>query len=226
MLVVDFASKWVLVHEFMHHLFHSENNKRQREGIGFSDAEIEKQMQETRVTELSKNFDQDKTEANAVILATEYRKFSLLLLEQMRRFPLEEMTIEILLLERVEKKDFKYIQDDVEIKSAANYVLTSFTNYGNLSNQIKRMNLKLSRDLKKVSVPASKMLEKVIDDFLLVDAEAEQLYNRAAEILDRTIPVPDTTVGIVAAKVDNEPIQEKKCSHSNYSLNINVLDLK
>ncbi len=133
------ANKWILVHEYIHHLFHKEVEKG-----GWSDDTVIATLDSSE-----KNFKQLMDSVKDLSSSEKKTKLPLIEIqlkllndsfgEYLRRYVLEEMTIETLLGEKLESGDLQLVQPEQRVNGAA-YILSSGTKAEDYIGQVQKYN--------------------------------------------------------------------------------------
>ena len=115
------ANRWVFVHEFMHHLFSKEVQDNTK-----TDEELKADVKDAiaRIDSAEKNYKNSHSAADAKSYLNEIKRISQSFPEILRRFTLEEMTIETVLSEKLKARQFVNVPASQAINGAA-YVYQS-----------------------------------------------------------------------------------------------------
>lgn len=115
------VSRWVLVHEYMHHLFSKEV-----QDIGATDEDLKSQVQQAdeSLQATKENFKSTQSLEDGRKMLETIKTLVTLGPELLKRFTLEEMAIETILSEKLSAQKFKYVPINQAINGAA-YIYTS-----------------------------------------------------------------------------------------------------
>lgn len=123
------TSRWTLVHEYMHHLFTDANQKQGsptyelKEKFFDASGKNQKIMDDLYYDKLVKGISLNTDEANS--LAQALLDYIGDLYELMKRYPMEEVTVESYLIEKYKEQKFVAVPD-VDVVSAAWYVHSKY----------------------------------------------------------------------------------------------------
>lgn len=217
------VSRWVLVHEFMHHLFSKEiQNIISDETLG-----IDLQAAEDKLKTSKEKYKISKSAEDGKAMLDAAKIVVTLAPEQLKRFSLEEMAIEIILLEQLNSNAFRNVPFNQSINGAA-YIYTSASRAETklialsldamfAGTDTLLMQEKLTEEEYKNYRDAFKSAEKQIDSYR---TELKALKKRAEEKLRQEGLNPKTDVNgfldIYGAATDQGKADHRHvgCSHS------------
>lgn len=204
------SDRWTLTHEFTHHLFHDLANK-----SGETDNELKANLNNNYSNYINKiksaNGVSDVktyTEAAAFLdlTATE-------LLELMRRFSLEEMTIETMLSIQFDRRAFTLVAEDQRLNGAY-YVLSSAKKaketFKIVTDEIVSTNAVLSASADPSAIAAKNMLDAANQKFVDITAEMRKLEIPASNYISTHSSVSESINAIVGLMPAERGI---RCSH-------------
>lgn len=177
------ANKWVLVHEYMHFLFN-----KQAMSEGYNDIDLR-----ARLKSASDGFEKSQKaievasgtgKKDAVKAGVGHLKeLNLTVIDLMKHYMLEEMTIETMLGQRLGNGEFSYVHKKQQINGAA-YILTSNKKAAGFFSSVKMMNLNFQLiHYSEMEQSDYNDLQKYSDQMSALTSEMDQLSNRADRFL-------------------------------------------
>jgi hypothetical protein len=213
------SDRWTLVHEYMHHVF---SKYRKQSPHMLSD----QQINQTYSTNL-KSYNQkaksvdDSDEDELVKVAMSLSQVNNSFMEYLRRYALEEVTIEAYLAKKYDASEFKGVHKDQRISAAA-YIVESVTNATNSKSQMNLNTLqnmteseikRLQNFSDSVAEEAIKQLRLDRDQIVKMKSEARVLSSNAVKYLDLHTQ-SNSRAGIVPGSM-KMPETLRGCSHSH-----------
>jgi len=206
-LVRDVGTRWTLVHESMHHLFHT-----QTIADGQADDEVLKKLwlnSGNQLKDLAGRFEASPSDEQLFSsLVTELSKYHGYLYQILVRFPLEEMTIERTLIERYQSARFSYVPD--RTLNSRHYIINSSSD---AQSELQKVYSFASRLLRIASQSSSDMMKqnKASLDELRSTIRSEAMDIQNIESIARDSVGPHS-IETHAADVDSEEL-EQPCQH-------------
>lgn len=216
-MVVDFAAKWTLVHEFMHHLFRVEIRKLVDQGVTQNDAVVYNRFVASVDDVIQAEKDHKEAPAHkkdeAVIkVAHTYLYAADLANEVAIRYPLEEMTIEKILIDKHKAGKFEEVHK-LELVSGASYMASSYEKTRKVLNPFRESMYRMSYHLsgKKEHEQLIKDLDKMVQKLDKTISEATTLRTDADNILADFKYNPEEYTGVTSGETITVP--HTNCSH-------------
>jgi hypothetical protein len=182
-LVREDTTRWTLVHEYMHHLFSKEVQKVKRD----IDLTTELDQELTAFEKIYEAYKKDESNQNLFLMTKSLEKMIGLRLELLRRYTLEEITIETYLSAQYNAGKFKYVPR-IELAGAKSYISTnvkaaqeaetSLTKLINLSTQALSEIIKASPDLANEATLVDKTVQKDKSDLAALMVEVSALNRK------------------------------------------------
>lgn len=203
------TDKWTLVHEYMHFLF---NDERESQGIDVirNIEAIEKIGQEYEQIVRTATEEKLKDKAFVKKASETFQKHELMIVEHLKSFYLEEMTIESNLLELYQTNSLTYTTDYSKL-GAAWYVQSSFNNFLELIKSESEVHDKLK------DAATNIQLTDVVNHFNEIETTIKNIYNEAQTLNDYAGSILKGESQLLAKIQSSDKLSRplKQCAHSD-----------
>lgn len=209
------ADRWTLVHEYMHHLFSSIVN------VGLTDDKLKKSY----FAQMNEYEDVNNQAQSGVDLEKNYRQAALVLsqanaslVELLKRFYLEEMTIEANLGEKFDAGLLRLVPSSMRLNGAA-YTLTSAQKIEELFSLHRKAIVKTREQLKLLgattNVAEIKKLDDDVDVFDKLKSEMQPLIARARDYYYRHgFKLSAKSLSAMVSESNKDEAHAVGCSHT------------
>lgn len=221
-IVTDYVSKWTLVHEFMHHLFRAELDKSVAAGTTLSDEQLYDVFRESykKSKALREKADEDVATSEEYNTAhttfiQEHNQATRYMIELLKRYALEEMTIETQLGIKYENNEFQKVHRLEHITGAA-YIKSKYADAKeDIAPTLKTLDSSIAffsthEDPNNAALKTE--AESLRNELLYLDEQIESLNSKAENIIANFKKEQARTLGIGIAPEDLEFIPTP-CSH-------------
>jgi hypothetical protein len=208
------SDRWTLMHEYMHHLF---NTVRNATGVGKTDQQIRSELEVNFAIYDKLN---SSNKSNEISIIVEQSKYLSLAgegyVEMLKRFTLEEVTIETYLSDKYDRDQFSYVSAETRLGAAgyardsASRVFESDSMFVLIYKQTKKSIDKLSKSTEQSAVAMTKQLKEDIKKYDKLMNEIQPLFERA----NRYVELHGTRANRLAGAVPMKATKAHKCSHS------------